>query len=81
MPTQQHNESTNKPRKALSTMTCSDPFGSEWEKKFERDCARWKKRYGCTLGDAAGWCDGTNAKRCPNALNCKDGTIACELAL
>ena len=52
------------------------------DKKFEEDCARWKDRYKCTLGDHYGWCDGTNAVRCPKRLNEPDRKNGgCELGL
>ena len=48
---------------------------------FERQCDRWQKRYGCTLGDDGGWCDGHNAKRCPSVIITGQEKDACELAL
>lgn len=41
----------------------------------------WKTKYKCSLGKDAGWCDGKNAARCPERLNCIGGDKACELAV
>lgn len=51
------------------------------ESKFDKKMKHWKSKYGCSLGDAGGYCDGKNATRCPKRLNCKGGEKACELAL
>jgi hypothetical protein len=42
---------------------------------------KWKQRYTCTLGMSSTWCDGTNSARCPQAINCKDGSRACQLGV
>lgn len=49
--------------------------------KFERDCERWQKKYGCTLGREGSWCDGKKAKRCPNVLVTGGAADTCELHL
>lgn len=48
--------------------------------KFQKDRERWRKKYGCSLGKDA-WCDGADAKRCPNVLITGDLRDACELGL
>lgn len=47
---------------------------------FAKAMERWKTRYGCSLGDT-GWCDGHNAKRCPQVIVLRHSSDGCQLSL